>query len=97
MRLTELLNVEYGDKGLVALAVHPGMIATDMSHKMPEDFKSLLVDTPEVAAHALTWLVRERRGWLAGRYISCQWDVDELLAKKQEIIDGNKLKVRMIV
>ena len=73
------------------------MIPTVMSDKMPDDFKGFLIDTPESAAHTLTWLVRERREWLAGRYFSCQWDVDDLLAKKQEIIDGNKLRIRMIV
>ncbi|KAI0728314.1 putative oxidoreductase [Fomitopsis betulina] len=97
LRLTEIINAEYGAKGVLAHVVHPGEIATDMSHKMPEDFKKRLVDTPEVGAHALTWLVRERREWLAGRYISCQWDVDELLAKRQDIIDGDKLRVRMVV
>lgn len=54
-------------------------------------------DTAELPAHATVWLVRERRDWLAGRYFSCQWDVDELLAKKQEIVDGDKLKMRMVV
>lgn len=88
---------EYGDKGILAFAVHPGSIATEMAAKMPEEMMHIVVDTPEIAAHTLTWLVRERRDWLAGRYFVCQWDVDELEAKKQEIVDGDKLKVRMVV
>ena len=58
---------EYGDRGILAFAVHPGAIATDMASKMPEEMMHFLVDTPEIEAHALTWLVRERREWLAGR------------------------------
>ena len=65
--------------------------------RAPSDMQHILVDTPEIAAHALTWLVRERRDWLAGRYFVCQWDVDELQAMKQNILEGDKLKVRMVV
>lgn len=68
-----------------------------MSAKMPEEMMHILVDTPEVAAHTILWLVNERREWLAGRYVSCQWDVEALLAKRQEIIDGDKLKVKLVV
>ena len=88
---------EYGDKGVLAFAVHPGAVLTDMASRAPSDMQHILVDTPEIAAHALTWLVRERRDWLAGRYFVCQWDVDELQAMKQNILEGDKLKVRMVV
>lgn len=97
LRLTEFIMAEYGDAGVLAFAVHPGAVATDMASKAPAEMQHILVDTPEVAAHAVTWLVRERREWLAGRYFVCQWDVDELEAKKEEIVDGDKLKVRMVV
>ena len=97
LRLTEFIMAECGDAGVLAFAVHPGAVATDMASKAPAEMRHILVDTPEVAAHAVTWLVRERREWLAGRYFVCQWDVDELEAKKEEIVDGDKLKVRMVV
>ncbi|TFY67485.1 hypothetical protein EVJ58_g1597 [Rhodofomes roseus] len=97
LRFTELLMAEYGEKGLLAFSVHPGSIATDMAEKLPEELMHTLVDTLELASHGLVWLVRERRDWLAGRYFSCHWDVDELEAKKQEIVEGDKLKIRMVV
>jgi len=43
------------------------------------------------------WLIGEHREWLGGRYVSCQWDIDELLARRREIVDGDKLKVKLIV
>ena len=89
--------MEYGEAGVVAYSVHPGNIATDMGNKLPAEMTHVLIDTPEVAAHTILWLVKEHREWLGGRYISCQWDVDTLLAKKQEIVDGDKLKVKMVV
>ncbi|KAI0956387.1 hypothetical protein AcV7_006806 [Taiwanofungus camphoratus] len=97
MRFTELIVAEYSEKGVLAYAVHPGAVATDMSATMPASMQHLVVDTLELASHTVAWLVQERREWLAGRYVSCQWDMNELLEKKQEIIDGDKLKVRMIV
>jgi hypothetical protein len=45
----------------------------------------------------LTWLTREKRPWLSGRYVSVAWDVEELEAKKDEIVKGDKLKMRMVV
>jgi len=97
LRLSEIIAAEYGDKGILCYAIHPGAIATDMAAQMPQDMMSILVDTPEVAAHTIVFYSHVRRDWLAGRYLSAQWDVDELLAKKQEIIEGDKLKIRMVV
>jgi hypothetical protein len=32
---------------------------------------------------------------MGGRYISCPWDMEELIGKKDEIVKGNKLKFSM--
>jgi hypothetical protein len=56
-----------------------------------------LTDTPEMAADTIVFLTQERREWLAGRYLSCTWDVTELLAREKEIIEGDKLKMRMVL
>ena len=40
-------------------------------------------------------MTSERREWLAGRYINVTWDLPELEAKKDEIIKGDKLKVKL--
>ena len=45
----------------------------------------------------MTWLTNEKRPWLSGRYLSVNWDVDELQTKKDEIVKGDKLKMRMVV
>lgn len=57
----------------------------------------MLTDKPEVAGDTIVYLTQEKRDWLAGRYISCTWDMPEFLAKKDEIVSGDKLKVRMAV
>jgi hypothetical protein len=43
----------------------------------------------------IAYLTSRRQEWLAGRYLSAMWDMEEFLAKKQEIIDGDLLKMKM--
>ena len=68
-----------------------------MSLSLPADILAMgvIVDTLELSAHTLLWLIKERRDWLAGRYVDSQWDVEKLLARKQEIVDGDKLKLKV--
>lgn len=72
-------------------------ILTDMGKGLGESYRPILIDTPELAGGSIAWMTGERRDWLAGRYISCTWDMSEMMKKKQEIIDGDLLKVRMAV
>ncbi|KAF5380274.1 hypothetical protein D9757_007950 [Collybiopsis confluens] len=97
LRLSEFIQMEYEDKGIICFTLHPGLIATDMAYQLPEDLHVIFVDTVEIAAHSIVFYTKERREWLGGRYISAQWDVDEFSAKKDEIVAGDKLKVRMVV
>ena len=50
-----------------------------------------------VAQGFLTWLTKEPRDFLNGRYLSVNWDVNELVAKKDEIVEKDLLKFRMTV
>lgn len=99
LRLAEWVCAEYGDKGVLAYSVHPGAIMTDMSTQLPSEYidAGILTDTTQLPGNTILWLVRERREWLAGRYIDCRWDVEALLAKKQEVVDGDKLKLTLVV
>ena len=97
LRFTEFIDAEYREKGVLAYTIHPGSVASDMASTLPEELKHILIDTPELSAHTLLWLLKERREWLAGRYISCVWDVDQLLSKKEEIVEGDKLKAKLVV
>lgn len=56
-----------------------------------------MIDTPELCAGFVVWLTKGQRAWLNGRYVSATWDVDELEAKKDDIVKGDKLKLRMVV
>ena len=43
------------------------------------------------------WLTKEKRDWLAGRYLVANWDVQELEDLKDDIVKGDKLKFRMVL
>ncbi|KAH7018042.1 putative oxidoreductase [Microdochium trichocladiopsis] len=95
-RLTEHVAADYADQGLVCVAIHPGGIKTELGTRMPKPMHEWLVDEVELPAHWMTWFARERREWLQARFVAVNWDVKELESKKDEIVNGNKLKFRMV-
>ena len=60
-------------------------------------FSTVLKDSPNLCGGFLVWLTKGARTWTGGRYLSCTWDVNELEAMKEEIVSGDKLKLRMVV
>ncbi|KAG0306749.1 hypothetical protein BGZ99_001674, partial [Dissophora globulifera] len=97
LRFTEFVAVEYADQEIVAIAIHPGSVDTDMARILPTELHAYLVDTPELAADSVAWLTQHRHLWLSGRYVSVNWDLPELMAKKDEIVEGDKLKMRIVI
>nr|WHF58404.1 short chain dehydrogenase [Cladonia metacorallifera] len=97
LRYTEYLNIEYGAQGVVAYGLHPGAIPTELALTMPKYLHAKLIDTPELAADTIVFLVSEKREWLRGRYVSCTWDMPEFLEKQEEIVSEDKLKIRLVL
>lgn len=98
LRLTDFLLVEAADQGLLAYSVHPGGVLTELAeNNMPKSTLAALVDAPELAGDTVVWLTQQRRDWLAGRYLSCTWDMEELMAKKDCIVTKDLLKVKLVL
>lgn len=98
LRLTEFFGKENADNGIIAFSIHPGNILTDMigmGEGMDKKLKAVFTETADLSADSLVYLTKERREWLNGRYINCTWDLPELTEKKQEIVDGDLLKVTL--
>jgi len=96
MRWTESLQLEYGEEGLLTFCVNPGSIRTQLSASIGEKARAGLRDEPSMAGDTIVWLVSQRREWLSGRYVSCPWDMEELVAMEKEIVGQDKLKLRMM-
>ena len=58
-------------------------------------YLAVLTDEDTLCGGFLTWLTSEKRPWLSGRYLSVNWDVKELEAMKGEIVEKDKLVMRM--
>ncbi len=98
-RLTESLAGAYAADGVLVYAVHPGIVATmppPVGMEAPEA-RAMAVDDVSLCGAFLVWLVKEKRDWLSGRYLSANWDVEELESKKESIVGEDKLKMRMVV
>lgn len=71
---------------------------THLGKRIPDDLtKGMMNDKEPLAADTVVFLTQQRLDWLAGRYISSTWDMPELFSRKDEIVRGNKLKVRMLI
>ncbi len=100
LRFAEFVCAEYGEHGLLAFCVHPGNVpGTDIlgPDGAPEFLKHVFTETKELAGDTIVFLTGEKREWLAGRYVSCTWDMEELMAKKEEIVMGDKLKAKLVL
>ncbi|KAL8700832.1 MAG: hypothetical protein Q9224_000780 [Gallowayella concinna] len=95
LRYAEYLNIEYAARGIVAYALHPGAIPTDLGLTIPKFLHAKLIDKPGLAADTIVYLASEKREWLRGRYISCTWDMTELMQRREEIVSGDKLKLKL--
>lgn len=78
---------------VVAVALHPGIVNTEMVIGM---FKRFALDTPELVGGVGVWLAGWEgvdRGFLGGRFVSANWDVEELVGRKEEIEKEGLLKM----
>ncbi|KAI1208443.1 uncharacterized protein F4807DRAFT_152188 [Annulohypoxylon truncatum] len=99
LRLVEMVAEQYGKEGVLAVAVHPGAVLTEMAMQAPEEFAPYLIDSPALCGGFCVWLCaeKEKRRWMNGRLLSATWDVEELLSKHKEIVEKDLLKFRMAI
>ncbi|TRX98021.1 hypothetical protein FHL15_001231 [Xylaria flabelliformis] len=96
VRLIEMIAEQYGNEGVSAVAVHPGAVRTEMAAAAPPEFVPYLIDSPELCGGFCVWLCAEKnRSWISGRFLCANWDVEEMLAKKDEIVAKDLLKFKM--
>jgi NAD(P)-dependent dehydrogenase (short-subunit alcohol dehydrogenase family) len=96
-RLCEFVQADHGNEGIKCFAVHPGGVATDLGLSMPAEMHPYLTETPELAAGFIVWLCSGAADWARGRYLSATWDVEELCARKDAILDQDLLVNRLRV
>jgi NAD(P)-dependent dehydrogenase (short-subunit alcohol dehydrogenase family) len=94
-RLCEFVNVDHGEDGVKCFAIHPGGVPTALGRNMPDAMHAYLVDSPDLAAGFIVWLCAGRADWAKGRFLSANWDVDELSQLKDRILEDDLLVNRL--
>ncbi len=94
-RLCEFVQTDHGEDGIKCFALHPGGVATELALKMPEAIHAHLIDTPDLAASFAVWLCSGKADWAKGRYLSANWDVNELTAMQETILRDDLLVNRL--
>lgn len=92
VRLLDSLAAE--NKGRLRVThVHPGAVKTDMAALFEQAGIVFPYDDVSLPADFLVWAGSQEAGFLAGRYVFANWDVDELKSRKVEIQGGQDLTV----
>ena len=92
LRLAAYAAAEYPHVSVTAM--HPGIILTDMANGN-DMFEPYAKDTPLLAGSIANWLTSKEASFLRGRYITANWDVNELIARKEEIVSKDLLTVQL--
>jgi NAD(P)-dependent dehydrogenase (short-subunit alcohol dehydrogenase family) len=87
-KFTEFLAAEH--PSITAINLDPGMVGTDMGSSV-ELIAPFLHDTVELAAAGAVWMCSGDKSFLSGRYVSVNWEVDQLEAKREDIVRDNLL------
>jgi NAD(P)-dependent dehydrogenase (short-subunit alcohol dehydrogenase family) len=81
---------------VLAVAVNPGLNDTAI---LPEVVRAaeFNYNDPALTGAALVWLVAdpERSRFLNGRVVTVEWDVEELVARREEIMGKNLLTMQL--
>jgi len=94
-RICEFAQSDHNEDGIKCFAIHPGGVSTELGLNMPDYMHEHLVDDPDLAASFAVWLCSGKADWAKGRYLSANWDVEELTSLKDKILQDDLLVNRM--
>jgi NAD(P)-dependent dehydrogenase (short-subunit alcohol dehydrogenase family) len=79
---------------ITSVSLDPGIVPTDMGRSVPF-LAPFMLDTPELVGGAAVWLSSGDKSFLSGRYVSSNWDVEEIELRKDEIVEEDQLKFKI--
>ncbi|KAH8653757.1 hypothetical protein BX600DRAFT_515999 [Xylariales sp. PMI_506] len=91
-------TVSIANPGLSVFHTQPGVILTEMSLATggADSFKNVKTDDVSLPANFNVWLASPEARFLNGKFLWCNWDVDELKAQAAEIEPGTKLNIGLV-
>jgi NAD(P)-dependent dehydrogenase (short-subunit alcohol dehydrogenase family) len=91
LRWSELMNEDVPTSTARFISVHPGAVKTNMGYKSGLD-GVFPATSPELAANFVAWTASEEASFLAGRLAWVNWDINELVARKEEVLEKDLLR-----
>ncbi|KAF7556464.1 hypothetical protein G7Z17_g1462 [Cylindrodendrum hubeiense] len=89
-RWNELVTSDVPAKEARFVSVHPGTVQTDMVVK--SELGDIFPNTEgKLVGEFVTWLTKEDASFLNGRFVWVNWDIEELLLKKSDVLDKDLL------
>lgn len=73
---------------VAAMSLDPCLADTDM---LLDDFKSMQLIDFDLIGGAALWLTTEGAKFMSGRLFNVTWDVEELIARRDEVVKENQL------
>jgi len=95
-RWSELISVDVPEQVARFISVHPGAVKTDMGIKSGLDGVFPSTD-PTFAGDFIVWAVTEEAKFLSGRFAWVNWDVEQLVAKQEEIVAKDLLRTSLSI
>ncbi|KAF2171805.1 hypothetical protein M409DRAFT_63377 [Zasmidium cellare ATCC 36951] len=92
---TMLAIAQAENPDLHVVSFHPGVVETDMSREIVKGTGTHL-DSPTLPAAFAVWLSSPAAAWLGGKFVWAQWDVDELIERKEEILKDGDLRIGLL-
>ncbi|KAJ1562966.1 hypothetical protein HK405_005105 [Cladochytrium tenue] len=79
--------------------VHPGVVLSELSLSYGDgaaSFAGVPVDEVSLPASFNVWLASQEANFLKGKFVWCNWDVDELKTRAEEIRTGTILNIGLV-
>ena len=106
LKMLDYMHREESDRDLRIFNIHPGIVPTAMAGAGKQDgvdtgmstqrclrveLLTLLFNLAELPGSYVVWLSTRDADFLKGRFVYANWDVEELKAKKEDILRDNLL------
>jgi len=93
-RLMELVAVDVPETTARFISIHPGAVKSDMLSKSGLDGAFEVTDS-KLTADFVVWSTSEEAKFLSGRFVYVNWDVDELIAGKETILEKDLFRTAL--
>jgi len=95
-RIAEFAAMENAADGVKVFSLHPGAVKTALAVAGGSVLAELTNDDVQLPAWTMVRLVQGKDDYLSGRYVSSNWDLDEVHDKwKEAIVSDDALKNRL--